>query len=657
MGTRKYTKRNTKYWDNLSKKLSKENPKTTQQLLAKVDNSQQLFEPSLIGEPYYSEASYTRTSIPASNRSVSRSTYNSRALKIDRYSNIDRFCLPYSYSGDYVNASDTILLCQKAYANVSIFRNTIDLMSEFANSDIFIDSGDNKSREFLGKWLKRIKFWKVKDQFFREYYRSGNVFFYAVKAQFSNQEMSRIKNHYSSSAINDKIVSRYILLNPADIAYGSALSHQSNNYKKILSKFELLQLESPKTEEAKLLLESLPEETKRKIKEGNYLDDGVYVDLDPNLVKPIFYKKQDYEPFAIPFGYPVLDDINWKLELKKIDQSISRTVENVLLLITMGAEPDKGGINYHHLSALQSIFSSEKAGRVLVSDYTTKGEFIIPDLNKVLGPEKYQIVNEDIRQGLQNVLFEEGKYSNNAIKTKIFIKRLKDARQEFLNFIQTEAEMTCADFGLRNCPEIKFVETDMSDDTSLQKMTTRLIELGILHPSDGIESIKTHQYPSREQMEESQKKLASEREKGWYNPLVGGVPMIEDVNNKTPTSIPPKSTGRPKQTDAKYKIEDVAKASKELSKFKVYAEKKSREHYGQKRLSSEQKEVIHKMCENIFQSSESKIWRQNFSKVLQNKLSLDDLEPLDEVKELSYELDLSGLEASLMYHSKKLENN
>ena len=116
-----------------------------------------------------------------------------------------------------------------------------------------------------------------------------------------------------------------------------------------------------------------------------------------------FYKKQDYEPFAVPFGSNA-DDLNWKIELKKIDQAISRTIENVVLLITMGAEPDKGGINPHSLGAMQSLFQNESVGRVLVSDYTTKAEFIIPEVNKILGPQKYEIVNQDIREGLQNII-------------------------------------------------------------------------------------------------------------------------------------------------------------------------------------------------------------------------------------------------------------
>ena len=38
----------------------------------------------------------------------------------------------------------------------------------------------------------------------------------------------------------------------------------------------------------------------------------ISIKLDQEKVIPIFYKKQDYEPFSVPMGFPVLEDINWK---------------------------------------------------------------------------------------------------------------------------------------------------------------------------------------------------------------------------------------------------------------------------------------------------------------------------------------------------------
>ena len=120
---------------------------------------------------------------------------------------------------------------------------------------------------------------------------------------------------------------------------------------------------------------------------------------DPE-VDVFFYKNKTTNP-SLYFWIPVLDDINWKMELKKIDQAIVRTVENVILLITMGTEPDSG-INPHNLKAMQELFRM-KVSAELGIDYTTKAEFVIPDLKKVIGVEKYAIVNEDIREGLQNI--------------------------------------------------------------------------------------------------------------------------------------------------------------------------------------------------------------------------------------------------------------
>ena len=59
-----------------------------------------------------------------------------------------------------------------------------------------------------------------------------------------------------------------------------------------------------------------------------------------------------------------MDNPHWKIELKKMDQAITRTVENVVLLITMGNEPDKGGINPVNFQAMQSLFQKKLSKKI-----------------------------------------------------------------------------------------------------------------------------------------------------------------------------------------------------------------------------------------------------------------------------------------------------
>ena len=163
-------------------------------------------------------------------------------------------------------------------------------------------------------------------------------------------------------------------------------------------------LKNPETEEEHDIVKNLPEQTRKQL---NSRSSMVLIPLDVEKILAVFYKKQDYEPFAVPMGYPVLEDINAKAEMKKIDMAIARTMQQAILLITMGTEPDKGGVNQSNLSAMQTLFTNESVGRVLIADYTTTAEFVVPKIGDLLDAKKYEIFDRDIRIGLNNVLVGE----------------------------------------------------------------------------------------------------------------------------------------------------------------------------------------------------------------------------------------------------------
>ena len=217
--------------------------------------------------------------------------------------------------------------------------------------------------------------------------------------------------------------------------------------------------------------------------------------------------------------------------MKKMDQAIMRTVENVILMITMGAEPDKGGINPNNVKAMQTLFQNESVGRVLVSDYTTKADFVIPDINKVVGPGKYEVINQDIKEGLQNIALNDDKYNGAEMKTRVFLDRLKEAREAFIqDFLQPEIRRIAKDLGFRSYPTVKFKDIDLRDETQLMRVATRLMELGLITAEEGMELFQTGKFPLAKNLEKAQEKFVNQREKGYFNPIVGGVPMISPEN-------------------------------------------------------------------------------------------------------------------------------
>ena len=686
MSKRKY-KKSSSYWDKF-KKEGNVNAPPLESLIQKVEADDRV-QPASAGDSYYvSSASYGRASTGTS--TSSRRNSITAQQKSNRFANVRAGLLPYDVSADGVDVRDAIELCQKAYANVSIFRNAVDIMAELANSPIYVEGGNEASRTFVQKWFSKINLWDLKDQFFREYYRSGNIFLYRVDGKFTVEDFAKLHKVYGGENYikPNHIPIKYILLNPYDITATRSTSFKGGGYKKVLSEYEIERLQSPKTDIDKEIYKALPSEVKKQIKEGSWSARGISMPLDPKKLCHAFYKKQDYEPFAIPFGFPVLDDINWKMELKKVDQAISRTIENVILLITMGADPDKGGINPSNLQAMQSLFQNESVGRVLVADYTTKAEFILPDIGKVIGPEKYQIVNEDIRQGLQNVIVGDEKYKNTQVKAEIFLERLKEAILSFLhNFLQQQIKVVCNSMGFKVYPTARFEEIDIKDEVQLQRVVTRLLEIGILTPEQGIDAIKTGIYPNPKDIEPAQQNYVEKREKGYYNPLVGGVPLVESeesqqhrkieekglkIQEKQINQAPklqkapaepmqsknqtPKSPGRPagSQTDASelYSRKEIQGIIYKIEGLEQKAKATMMKKMGIKKLSEQQESLVSELCKSVILAKSKSAWTRTANACIRDFNKIEKLSVIPGISELSGEHQLEIYPAALLYHSK-----
>lgn len=658
---RSYNKKSD-YWRKFDQKSDSNIP---QQIQASYD-------PVLAGEPFYtSDASVVFTTTKASEArgggigrtDATQGRFNRAALApvFDRFSSIRAGLLPYSYSNDGVYVREAIELCQKAYANVAVFRNAVDLMSEFSNGEVYLEGGTEKGRDFFYRWMRKINLWGLKDQFFREYYRSGNIFIYRTDGKFDLEDFKRLSTMYAAEGDGlgqNTIPIKYILLNPFDIVAKRATTFSAIAYEKVLSEYELERLRHPQTQEDIDLLKSFPENVQKEINKGAFAKNGLKIQIDPKRLHFSFYKKQDYEPFAIPFGFPVLADINAKLELKKMDQAITRTVENVILLITMGAPPDKGGINHHNLKAMQDLFRNESVGRVLIADYTTKADFVIPDLNKVLGPAKYETLNKDIEQGLQNIFFGDDKYGNIATKIDMFVDRLKESRQAFLNeFLQPEIKRISKALGFRAYPEAKFKEIDFKDNTQLLRVTTRLMELGVITPQQGLTVFNTGRFPQPEEIAPAQESFVNDREKGYYNPIVGGVPVIPkdapEPKNKTP-----KSAGRPQGaiTEAQFSRKGVQETVYKIEELTATIKAQAKESLGVKKLSKQQNNALEELCKKIVCAYEVDNWETKAIECVKDFNAIESLGLIEGISEISDAHQLDSYSAAILYHSKTHES-
>ena len=605
--------------------------------------------------------------VKASRGEVNTSVRRNRSSTIsrtDKYKNIEGGVIPFIYGGGYgkytsnISIKDTIILCQKAYYNFSIFRNTIDLMTEFSCSPIYFTGGNEQSRKFFQAWADRVNLWRLQDMFFREFFRSGNVFLYKLNAQFTKQDMRVLSDLITTEARAGEIPVRYIILNPADIqAIGSA-SFVTPQYVKVLNDFEMQILTNPDNDQDKELAQKV--KNLKDLKNTSSITQSnqyMIFELEPERFVPIFYKKQDYEPFSVPMGFPVLEDINYKQELKNMDMAISRTIQQTVLLVTMGND-EVGMPTKDQIGTLRKIFENESVGRILVTDYTTNIKFIIPEISSILDPKKYEVVDRDIRYGLNNVLFGEEKYANTNTKIEVFLSRLKHARETFMHdFLMPEMKKIGRNLGFKNLPTARFKDADFKSDANLTRVYSRLIELGVLTPEEGITAIDTGRLPLPEESVESQKGFQKLQDDGLYQPLLNkgqqqpagrptgtGTPQTTKAPRSTPTAV--------KASEPKPKINAdlVAKNLVKFDNLVVGVETALKEKYNRKRLTKEQKEIIETIAETIATNEAPKEWLNKINDYINKPVQVS--ANMERINEIAAEYGLDYKTAILLYHSQ-----
>lgn len=489
----------------------------------------------------------------------------------NRYLNILGGITPYNmYGGGYYSVANAIELVTKAYFNVSILRNAINLLQDFSISPIHVKSANKTVKTFFENWFRAINVYDLMSQYFLEYYRSGNVFLYKFEGKIKNDKFDELNTVFSAknqaAAKSQVIPIRYIILDPQQVYLQVGLIPGNYVFSRMLSTYEIARLRNPQTAEDKMVFKSFPKEVQTQITQGAGAM-YIYAPLDPNRLYYAFYRKQDYEPLAVPMAFPVLNDIEYKLELKRMDQALARTMEHVLLLVTAGEEAHEyspQGYNPQILSRLAAMFKNQTIGRVLVADYTTKVDWKIPDLKELLGKAKYEAVDQDIKEGLQYMFFGEEKFANASIKAKIFVEGLKEGRRVFLeNFLMLEVRKVCEAMNFKNVPILEFEDINIQDNSVRDRLFYQMAQIGLLTPDELNTALETGVLPDEMQSLEDQKQYKEQRDEGLYFPLVGGTPLLDDegqavtpagggaVPVPTVGGKPQNGSGRPKGPGAK----------------------------------------------------------------------------------------------------------
>jgi hypothetical protein len=515
--------------------------------------------------------------------------------QVGEYENIDRGVTSGMDNRSSMDIRDCIQLMQKAYNNIPAVGGAIDTMVALTNSPIkFV--GKNKSAvKFFTNWEKRINNWEFRLQFFRELFMSSNVFVYSFEGEMTYSDLRKM----SRAGVTKSIPIRYVILDPTDIKCNGGASLVNATYSKLLNEYEIARLKNPATEEEKQFKESLSEDAKKALTSGSRPS----ILLSPDRLTAIFDGKQDYQPMAIPRFFSVLKDCNFKEELRKSEMVLARSADKFILLITCGTPERDEKMNAQLRDSIIQMWSQESLGRVFVSDYSTEMNFIIPDMNKIFGVDKYKAVNEDIANALMNIFWKDESFSNSMIKTQIYLEKLQTARELYERcFLIPQMKKIADVLGFTEIPEIQWADFALKDDLEYKKLYVRLCEMGILTPGETFDAFDGHQLPTEEDSLEHQKEFKKYKDQELYEPLLGK-PKADE--GRPPGSKAPKKkikvspVGASDELPVRYSLQKISDNIKLVNSINLLVEAAYKEKMGLSRLSKKHQNMAWLITESL----------------------------------------------------------
>lgn len=382
-----------------------------------------------------------------------------------------------------------IKMCIDAYDKVGIIRNIIDLMGDFGSQGIQIVHQDKSVEKFYQQWFRSINGKERSERFLNNLYKTGNVILYRSYAKVTpklNKYMKSLASDIKVEVPNmnaNLIPWRYNFFNPLTVKMKDgqfSIFMGTPAYAINLGTFfdRFTEGDVPIN-----VINSLPDNVKQAMKNGQK-----EVPLDVDRLSVFHYKKDDWQQWANPMIYAILDDIIMLEKMRLADLSALDGAISNIRLWTLGSLDHKILPNKTAINKLRDILASNVGGGTM--ELVWGPELTFKESNsevyKFLGSEKYTAVLNSIYAGLgvpptlTGMATNGGGFTNNFISLKTLVERLQYGRDQLVRFWEKEVEIVRQAMGFRHKAYIQFDQMTLSDEASEKNLLIQLADRDII---------------------------------------------------------------------------------------------------------------------------------------------------------------------------------
>jgi len=393
------------------------------------------------------------------------------------------------------------------YRSKDVFGSFVRTMVNMAISGFENDCEDLKIKEFYDNWCQDVDIYQVLEWVFQEFYTTGFVRTYKVVGKYEPQ-VNRLKDMPNppkpkvpkkTQGMTPKeyaerkkrwskgyIPLAYTVLNPLEIEIkGSVFLNQTRvvlrpneDMKAMVTRAET---QTPLTDAEKNILDNIPPEIKSAIKSGKD------VELDPDFVGEVDYRRMPNEKYPLPPFAPALEVIEYKEQLKEADYSTIDGITSEVLVVTVG-DKDNPVLEDEDLRKVSQLFNTAQKAFSVVWNHTLKVQRVeVQGIDKIFGPQKFVQAETDLSGsiGLPRAMLDGvviGSSSKDALDLaiKAVSAELNYARNQVARWLYNEYKMIADAFGFDRYPTIRWDERVLKDELAMMTVVQGMVDRRII---------------------------------------------------------------------------------------------------------------------------------------------------------------------------------
>lgn len=394
------------------------------------------------------------------------------------------------------HVKDIISRADSIYQKIGLVKNVIDLMSDFSSQGIRIVHPNKRIERFYRNWFKKVKAKDRSERFLNNLYRTANIvinrqtakigtkttneMYKATAADFNEQTIQQEELKLAKKEIPWK----YTFIDPryVDVAAGplSAFVNQKQ-YSLILPTHLRKIINTPKTPQDVQVVNKLPPQIVEAAQSKKPYP------LDPDKTLVFHYKKDDWQIWAYPMIYAIMDDITVLEKLKLADMAALDGAISNIRIFKLGNLEHKIAPTKAAAAKLASILQNNVGGGTMDIVWGPDLELVESKTNvhQFLGEAKYTPHLNNVYAGLGIPPTLTGTYgaagtTNNFISLKTLTQRLQYGRDVLVSFWDNEIKLVQQAMGFRYPAKIEFDRMDLSNEEAEKALLIQLVDRNIV---------------------------------------------------------------------------------------------------------------------------------------------------------------------------------